>query len=122
MYIFFTFQLAAILGPFFISPFIAFSGFFLQEQHTPATLKWIFRTSFLKYSLDATVMAIFGFDRPRLECTAMYCHYSRPKIFLKDIDMLDANYQTALLFLVVLFLVLRLISFYIMSFRLRLFR
>ncbi|XP_037820739.1 ATP-binding cassette sub-family G member 1 [Lucilia sericata] len=115
-------KLAAILGPFFICPFLAFSGFFLQEKHTPEPLQWIFKTSFLKYSLDASVLSIFGFDRPRLECNAMYCHYSRPKVFLKDVDMLNASYETAIIFLVCLFLALRIISFYIMSFRLRLFR
>ncbi|XP_065356934.1 ATP-binding cassette sub-family G member 1 [Calliphora vicina] len=115
-------KLAAILGPFFICPFLAFSGFFLQEKHTPEPLQWIFKTSFLKYSLDASVLSIFGFDRERLECNAMYCHYSRPKVFLKDVDMLNASYETAIIFLVCLFLALRIVSFYIMSFRLRLFR
>lgn len=114
--------MAAILGPFFICPFLAFSGFFIQEKHAPGPLQWIFKTSFLKYSLEASVLAIFGFDRPHLECNAMYCHYSRPKIFLKDIDMLQANYKMAIIFLVCLFLSLRILSFYIMSFRLRLFR
>lgn len=67
-------------------------------------------------------MSIFGFDRPRLECSEMYCHYSRPQVFLKDVGMLNANYENAIIFLVSLFLVLRIIAFYIMSFRLRLFR
>lgn len=114
--------MAAILGPFLICPFLAFSGFFLQEKDTPHGLKWLFSTSFLKYSFDGSVVSIFGFNRTRLECHDIYCHYSRPKVFLRDVDMLEANYTTAIIFLVVLFLFLRIITFYIMSFRLRLFR
>ncbi|XP_061386434.1 ATP-binding cassette subfamily G member 4-like, partial [Musca vetustissima] len=115
-------KLAAILGPFFICPFLTFSGFFVQEKHVPETLKWLFKTSFLKYSFEGSVLSIFGYDRPRLQCNAMYCHYSRPQVFLKDVDMQEANYQMAILFLVSIFLALRIIAFYIMSFRLRLFR
>ncbi|XP_061389329.1 ATP-binding cassette sub-family G member 1 [Musca vetustissima] len=115
-------KLAAILGPFFICPFLTFSGFFVQEKHAPETLKWLFKTSFLKYSFEGSVLSIFGYDRPRLQCNAMYCHYSRPQVFLKDVDMQEANYQMAILFLVSIFLALRIIAFYIMSFRLRLFR
>jgi len=115
-------QLGAILGPFFICPFLQFSGFFLQEKDAPFYLRWMFDISFLKYSLDGSMLAIFGYDRPRLECNEMYCHLSRPKYILKDLDMERANYQLAFFFLLGLLIMLRILAFYIMSFRLRLFR
>lgn len=115
-------QLGAILGPFFICPFLQFSGFFLQEKDAPSWLRWMFDISFLKYSLDGGMLAIFGYDRERLECNEMYCHLSRPKFILKSLDLERANYQLAFFFLLGLLVMLRILAFYIMSFRLRLFR
>ncbi|XP_023170515.2 ATP-binding cassette sub-family G member 4 [Drosophila hydei] len=115
-------NLGAILGPFFICPFLAFSGFFLQEKDAPVYLRWFFDVSFLKYSLDGAMLALFGYDRQRLECNEMYCHLSRPKFILKNLDMEHANYQLAIFFMLGLLIMLRILAFYIMSFRLRLFR
>lgn len=115
-------QWGAILGPFFICPFLQFSGFFLQEKDTPSLLRWMFDISFLKYSFDGGVLAIFGYDRERLECTKLYCHLTHPKYIIKYLDMDHANYQLALFFLLGLLVMLRILAFYIMSFRLRLFR
>ncbi|KAM8717318.1 hypothetical protein ACLKA7_004079 [Drosophila subpalustris] len=118
----FSLNLGAILGPFFICPFLQFSGFFLQEKDAPYYLRWLFDVSFLKYSLDGSMLAIFGNDRPPLECNEMYCHLKRPKHILKALDMERANYQLAFFFLLGLLIMLRILAFYIMSFRLRLFR
>ncbi|EDW64893.1 ATP-binding cassette sub-family G member 4 isoform X1 [Drosophila virilis] len=115
-------NMGAILGPFFICPFLAFSGFFLQEKDAPVYLRWFFDVSFLKYSLDGAMLALFGYDRARLECNEMYCHLSRPKHILKDLDMVNANYQLAIFFMLGLLIMMRILAFYIMSFRLRLFR
>ncbi|KAL9923077.1 ATP-binding cassette subfamily G member 4 isoform 1-T2 [Glossina fuscipes fuscipes] len=115
-------KIAAILGPFLLCPFLMFSGFFLQEKDTSRALKWLFKISFLKYSFDGSVLSIFGFERSHLPCKDIYCHYSRPRSLLKDVDMLGANYLTSAIFLIFIFLSLRILSFYIMSFRLRLFR
>ncbi|XP_030383367.1 ATP-binding cassette sub-family G member 1 [Scaptodrosophila lebanonensis] len=115
-------HLGAILGPFFICPFLQFSGFFLYRRDAPSYLRWMFDVSFLKYSLDGAVLAIFGYGREQLQCDVMYCHFSRPKFILKDFDFAEANYQQAAIFLICLFLLLRVVAFYIMSFRLRVFR
>ncbi|EDW25468.1 GL26409 [Drosophila persimilis] len=115
-------KMGSILGPFFICPFLQFSGFFLMEKDAPVYMRWMFDISFLKYSLDGAMMAIFGYDRERLDCQEIYCHMTRPKYILKNLDMADANYEFAIIFLFCLFVFLRIIAFYIMSFRLRLFR
>ncbi|KAH8413443.1 hypothetical protein KR009_011337 [Drosophila setifemur] len=115
-------KMGSILGPFFICPFLQFSGFFLMEKDAPVYLRWLFDTSFLKYSLEGAMMAIFGYDRERLDCQEMYCHMTRPKYILKNLDMANGNYTFALIFLIGLLIFLRILAFYIMSFRLRLFR
>ncbi|KAH8334413.1 hypothetical protein KR059_009954 [Drosophila kikkawai] len=115
-------KLGSILGPFFICPFLQFSGFFLMEKDAPVYMRWMFDISFLKYSLEGCMMAIFGYDRERLDCQEMYCHLVVPKYILKNLDMADGNYNLALIFLFGIFIFLRILAFYIMSFRLRLFR
>ncbi|XP_017075897.2 ABC transporter G family member 41 [Drosophila eugracilis] len=115
-------KLGSILGPLFICPFLQFSGFFLMEKDAPACLRWMFDISFLKYSLEGSMMAIFGYGRERLECEEMYCHLRMPNQILKTMDMANANYTLALVFLLSILVFLRILAFYIMSFRLRLFR
>uniref|UniRef100_A0A0A1XK62 ATP-binding cassette sub-family G member 1 n=1 Tax=Zeugodacus cucurbitae TaxID=28588 RepID=A0A0A1XK62_ZEUCU len=112
----------AIFGPFFICPFLAFSGFFLQRKDSPFYLKWMFDISFLKYALDGSMLSLFGYGREKLECKEMYCHHSHPAFFLRDMDLANANYKLAAIFLLSIFIILRILAFYIMSFRLRLFR
>ncbi|KAH8267426.1 hypothetical protein KR018_001041 [Drosophila ironensis] len=115
-------KLGSILGPFFICPFLQFSGFFLMEKDAPVYMRWMFDISFLKYSLEGSMMAIFGYNRERLECHDLYCHLERPKYILKSLDMANGNYTLAFVFLFIIFIFLRILAFYIMSFRLRLFR
>ncbi|XP_033153719.1 ABC transporter G family member 2 [Drosophila mauritiana] len=115
-------KLGSILGPFFICPFLQFSGFFLMEKDAPVYLRWMFDISFLKYSLEGATMAIFGYDREPLACNELYCHLRHPQFILKSLDMANGNYTLALIFLVGVLVFLRILAFYIMSFRLRLFR
>lgn len=115
-------KLGSILGPFFICPFLQFSGFFLMEKDAPVFLRWMFDISFLKYSLEGATMAIFGYDREPLACNELYCHLRHPQFILKSLDMANGNYTLALIFLFGVLVFLRILAFYIMSFRLRLFR
>ncbi|XP_036327728.1 ATP-binding cassette sub-family G member 1 isoform X2 [Rhagoletis pomonella] len=112
----------AIFGPFFICPFLAFSGFFLQRKDSPIYLTFLFDISFLRYAMDGSMLAIFGYGRGKLECKEIYCHHTHPSFFLRDMDFGHANYELSAIFLLSLFVVMRIVAFYVMSFRLRLFR
>ncbi|XP_055549562.1 ATP-binding cassette sub-family G member 4-like [Wyeomyia smithii] len=109
----------AIFGPFFICPFLIFSGFFIHLNDAHPVMHWLFHVSFLKYALQGATVAIFGYDRDRLECDEIYCHFVLPKKFLKEIDMLSADFVEAVIALVVIFLVLRISAFYVMRYRLK---
>lgn len=82
-------------------------------------LHWLFQISFLKYATDGAVQAIFGYDRSKMECDKMYCHFLLPKKFMQEIDMHNGNYLQAIIFLGSMFLVFRVAAFYIMRFRLK---
>lgn len=108
----FNIKWGAIFGPFFICPFLIFSGFFVQMKHAHAAMHWLFQISFLKYALQGilwltfniliqlitisfcisgSVYSILGFNREKLDCDAIYCHYRIPNQFIKDIGMLECS-------------------------------
>ncbi|CAH2108444.1 unnamed protein product [Euphydryas editha] len=89
----FSVKNGVIFGPFFIMPFTIFSGFFLRYDDAPFFIQWLFHLSFLKHGLIGLVIAIFGMDRPKLPCTDLYCHYTRPVQFLKDNGMLGEQFS-----------------------------
>ncbi|XP_049533755.1 ABC transporter G family member 6 [Anopheles darlingi] len=109
----------AIFGPFFICPFLIFSGFFIHLTDAHPVMQWLFHISFLKYALQGAALAIFGYDRPRMECEETYCHFVLPKKFLKEVDMLQADFVQAVIALTVIFFVFRVAAFYVMRFRMK---
>lgn len=116
---FFFLQNGAIFGPFFICPFLIFSGFFIHLSDAQPILQWLFHISFLKYALEGASLAIFGYDRPKMNCDQLFCQFVLPKKFMKTVDMHNGDYLTATIALTVIFLIFRFTAFYVMSFRLR---
>lgn len=82
-------------------------------------LHWLFHISFLKYALEGTALAIFGFDRPKMECHELFCMYRIPKKFLKMVNMHNGDFLTAGIVLLTMILLLRILSFFMMNFRLK---
>uniref|UniRef100_A0A182JLA7 Uncharacterized protein n=1 Tax=Anopheles atroparvus TaxID=41427 RepID=A0A182JLA7_ANOAO len=109
----------AVFGPFFICPFLIFSGFFIHLTDAHPVMHWLFHISFLKYALQGAAMAIFGYDRPRMDCDETYCHFVLPKKFLKEVDMLNADFVEAVIALSVIFFVFRVTAFYVMQYRMK---
>lgn len=100
-----------IFGPFCFLPFTIFSGFFVQLTATHPALHWIFHISFLKYGFEGLVLSVMGYERGKLPCEAEYCNFVHPKHFLKVMDMDNSTYSMSVIFLVSLFLVLRIAAF-----------
>lgn len=113
------FQWGVIIGPFFIAPFVIFAGFFLRLADSPAAFKWIFHISYMKLSLEGAAQALFGYNRPKLPCNEIYCHYRLPAKFLKVIDMNHGDFMSAFCILLVICIVLRFVAFFTMSIRLK---
>lgn len=103
-----------IFGPLAIMPFLIFSGFFVHIRDAHPYSRWLFHISFLYYALDGATQAIFGYDRPKLQCTSDYCHFVHPKRFLDQIGMNPAepSIMYDILFLLVLYFVIRLLTYF----------
>lgn len=96
-----------------------FSGFFLRFADAHTSLHWLFHISYLKYALEGASNAIFGFDRPKLQCKQVYCHYQIPSKFMKMIDMHRSDFSTVVTILAIICISLRVAAFYIVSMRIQ---
>lgn len=118
-FVYFTFQNGAIFGSFFIAPFLIFSGFFIRMVDAAPILHWLFHISFLKYALEGTSLAIFGFDRPKMECHELFCMYRLPKKFLKMVNMHNGDFLTAGIVMLGMIVLLRSLAFLMINIRLK---
>ncbi|XP_055710758.1 ATP-binding cassette sub-family G member 4-like [Phlebotomus papatasi] len=115
----FSVKNGAIFGPFFICPFLIFSGFFIHLTDAHPIMHWLFHISFLKYALEGTSLALFGFNRPKMECEKIFCQFVLPEKFMKTVNMNEANYWFILAAMVTIFLFFRVTTYYVMLYRLR---
>lgn len=63
-----------------------FSGFGVRIIDIPSYLKWGTTFSYLRYSLEGYVAAVYE-NRTTLPCEGFYCHYRYPSKFLEDVNM-----------------------------------
>lgn len=112
-------QYGAIFGPFFICPFLLFSGFFVRIVDAHPIMHWLFHLSFLKYALEGATLSIFGYGRPKMKCSQTYCHYIRPEKFMSDMEMHKGSFLNACIALITMCFILRIAAFYVMSYRIK---
>lgn len=75
------------IGPTLVVPMMMFSGFGVTIRDIPGYLKWGTYISYLKYSLEGYIGAIYGYNRDTLPCYELYCHYKHPSKFLREVAM-----------------------------------
>ncbi|XP_050346805.1 ATP-binding cassette sub-family G member 4 [Nymphalis io] len=107
------------LGPTLSVPMMMFAGFGVTLRDLPPYLAWGSYVSYLRYGLEGYIGAIYGLDRPTLECNeAKYCHYRYPRTFLKEIAMSPNMFWWDILALTVTLLVLRTAAFLLLKWKL----
>lgn len=107
-----------ILGSFFICPFVLFSNFFVQLKDTASIFHWIFEVSFIKHALTGSLIAIFGFERLKMDCQSEMCFYRWPQKFMDSLGVSD-TFLSVIVKLVTFAFVFRVIAFVIMWRRLK---
>ncbi|CAN8000458.1 unnamed protein product, partial [Ixodes hexagonus] len=81
-------QVAVFLGPAVAIPFMLFSGFVVTLRAIPGYLHWCSYVSFLRYAYEGSMRALYGYDRPELECLEDDAP-TAPCIFLEPSQFLD---------------------------------
>ncbi|XP_032665784.1 ATP-binding cassette sub-family G member 1-like [Odontomachus brunneus] len=112
-------QNSVIFGPFAILPFVIFSGFFVHLKDAHPYLQWLFHTSFLKYGFEGVMIAIYGYNRTKLKCSADYCHFAIPEKLLTEVDMKHVDYWFNMTVLIVLYIVLDIVAYIILKIRVK---
>ncbi|XP_037085411.1 ATP-binding cassette sub-family G member 1-like [Pollicipes pollicipes] len=112
-------QLAVFLGPVTMIPIILFSGFFVNLNTIPVWLSWVSYISYARYSFQGLMLSVYGFGREDMHCSLPYCHFRSPEKFLKEMDMLDADYWTDVAVLCAMTVCLRLIGYFVLRWKLK---
>lgn len=63
------------------------------------------------------MLSIYGMDREKLKCSAMYCHFRNPKKFLEDMSMDQSQYWIDAVALIAIFVVLRVIAYFVLRWK-----
>lgn len=111
-------QLGTFLIPASAIPMFLFSGFFILFRDLPLCLKWLSYLSYFRYPFEGLMMAIYGNNRPRMHCSELLCVYKNPKKFLDDYDLGDGDYWLDIMGVVIWIVVLRVLFFLILKWKL----
>ena len=65
------------------------------------------------------MIAIYGYDRPNLDCPVEYCHFKTPSKILKVMDMENANFWVDFAALTAFYFIIRFLTFFLLRWKLR---
>ena len=114
-------QVAVYLGPVTAIPVLLFSGFFVNFQTMPVYLQWLSYLSYLRYSFEGLLHAIYGFDRENLDCAKeqeVKCQFNRPKDILEQWDVENVFYIDFII-LCIFFVILRIGCYFALRWRVK---
>ena len=66
---------------------------------------------YLKYSIGATCISIYGSERGTFDCSEPYCIYRSPTSILEEFGIQESDYWTDMVILIGLFLLARLVAY-----------
>ncbi|XP_039751475.1 ATP-binding cassette sub-family G member 4 isoform X2 [Pararge aegeria] len=112
-------QNGVFLAPVMSVPFLLFSGFFVSFNAIPVYLRWITYVSYIRYGFEGTALATYAFNRTKLQCHQVYCHFKHPDITLEELDMQNADFTLDIAALCLIFVILRISAFLFLRWKLR---
>lgn len=110
------FQLGLFVIPAANIPMLMFSEFFIPYHEIPAFLRPFASISYFRYSFDAFLQIVYGFNRPQLECKAVYCMFKNPNQYLQYLG-LSLDIQTDIIVLSVWIVVLQILLIFVLYYR-----
>lgn len=106
------------LGPTLSVPMMMFAGFGVTLRDLPSYLYWGSYISYLRYGLEGFVGAIYGMDRPILDCPVGYCHYRYPQKFLNEISMRGDQFWNDIIALTIILFAMRILAYVLLKWKL----
>lgn len=106
------FQNGCAIGPASIAPFLGLAIYGFDFAHRiPLLMNIVMKTSFIRCGVVAMVLTIFGFGRTPLECKDVYCHFAKPDVLLKYLDIERTSVWFELAIMISIMLVFRSLCF-----------
>ncbi|XP_021933220.1 ATP-binding cassette sub-family G member 1-like isoform X2 [Zootermopsis nevadensis] len=101
------------VGPMVVAPFLGLAvyGFDFAEK-----ISWVMnalmKTSFMRCGIVALVLTVFGLDRADLDCNDIYCHFKKPKVVLRMLDIDNSSVWTEIAALLGIMIVFRSLCYF----------
>jgi hypothetical protein len=115
----FDIQEAVFLAPTLAIPLLIFAGFFINLSAVPSYLNWITYVSFFRYGFEGSMLAIYDYGRPSIDCFQPYCYFRSPYKLLEQFDMAQSSYLICIAGLLVYFVAMRFAGYFLLRFKLR---
>jgi hypothetical protein len=91
-----------------MAPFLglAIYGFDFAAD-VPVFMYALMKFSFVRGGVVSLVLIVFGFNRPKLECSDAYCHFDDPKVLLRYLRIENVSLVTEIGVLILILIVFR---------------
>lgn len=119
----FIFQNGIFVGPALSVPNLLLSVYGMGSSITTIPL-WIrisMYFSYLRFGLEGLIVAIYGGAREHLICPEeeVYCPLKIPKQLMKEVGMEDANFWRSCFFMILYFIIFKVVCYVILRQRLK---
>ena len=91
----------------------------VSQKDSNDYFKWLFDVNFVKQAGDCGIASLLGYNRTKMTCDELYCHFQRPQKLLEFIGAGDTITDYAVIVLLICLFLFRIVAFCIIKYRLK---